>query len=366
MTPRDELISQLRGTLGKLELVLGTVSEAIVWTDDAGSIQWCNAAFDRLAGRPHLEILGGQFNEILPLERAGRRVASVRELLDARASSGAGAARYERQAPSGRALLNVSAASTTLGDVPSVVLALRDVTAQALAEEAISAKNRELETLLHVISHDLNEPMRSIASFSELLQQEPHERLGDEARDYLRRIVRASARMSRLLEEVVALARASKIEPPAEEIDFAAVAAEVLSRLEGEIARSGGRVRVEAPLPRLKADRTWATQALYNLVVNALKFTREGQAPDIEIAPYRDAGGAVAGVCVRDRGPGVPPQDAERIFQLFQRGVGREVPGTGAGLAIVRAVAERHGGRAWVRPRDGGGLEFIITFGEAR
>ena len=69
------------------------------------------------------------------------------------------------------------------------------------------------------------------------------------------------------------------------------------------------------------------------------------------------------GIVVRDRGPGVPPEHAERIFQLFQRAVGREVEGTGAGLAIVRQVAERHGGRAWVRPREGGGAEFILTFG---
>jgi signal transduction histidine kinase len=140
------------------------------------------------------------------------------------------------------------------------------------------------------------------------------------------------------------------------------VASEVLSRLSAEIQRTGASVRVAEPLPRLKADRMWATQALYNLVANALKFTREGRGPEVEIAPYR-AGGAVLGVSVRDRGPGVRPEDAERIFLLFQRAVGRDVEGTGAGLAIVRAVAERHGGLAWARPREGGGSEFIVTFG---
>jgi signal transduction histidine kinase len=122
-------------------------------------------------------------------------------------------------------------------------------------------------------------------------------------------------------------------------------------------------VRVATDLPRLVAERTWATQAVYNLIANTLKFTREGEAPDIEVARFERDG--EVGIVVRDRGPGVAPEHAGRIFQLFQRAVGREVEGTGAGLAIVKQVAERHGGKAWVEPRNGGGSEFMITFGRA-
>jgi len=115
-------------------------------------------------------------------------------------------------------------------------------------------------------------------------------------------------------------------------------------------------------------DKTWATQAVYNLVANALKFTRGGEPPDVEITPYRPEGPGrnAIGIVVRDRGPGIAPEHTERIFQLFQRAVGREVEGTGAGLAIVRQIAERHGGSAWVQPRDGGGSEFIVTFGQSK
>ena len=117
--------------------------------------------------------------------------------------------------------------------------------------------------------------------------------------------------------------------------------------------------------PRLTVNRTWATQGIYNLLVNALKFRRDGQPPDIEVDGYSAPGEerTPIGIVVRDRGPGVSPEHAERIFQLFQRAVGREIEGTGAGLAIVRQVAERHGGRAWVEPREGGGSQFILTFG---
>jgi signal transduction histidine kinase len=111
--------------------------------------------------------------------------------------------------------------------------------------------------------------------------------------------------------------------------------------------------------------RTWATHGVYNLITNALKFRRDGEAPEVEIASYHPTveDGSEVGIVVRDYGPGVPPEHAERIFQLFQRAVGREVEGTGAGLAIVRQVAERHGGRAWVQAREGGGAEFVLTFG---
>ncbi|HEU5406478.1 MAG TPA: ATP-binding protein, partial [Nitrospira sp.] len=127
---------------------------------------------------------------------------------------------------------------------------------------------------------------------------------------------------------------------------------------------TGAAVQIVYPLPRLRVNRMWATQGLYNLLANAMKFTRDGHPPDIEIASYEAPASTipVAGVVVKDRGPGVPTRHAERIFMLFQRAVGRNVEGTGAGLTIVRQVAERHGGRAWVQPRAGGGSEFVITF----
>jgi len=145
------------------------------------------------------------------------------------------------------------------------------------------------------------------------------------------------------------------------------VVADVLQQLEARIERSQARVVVAEGLPHLAADKRWVTQAVYNLVANALKFTRDGEPPDIEIISYRpgpeDPVGE--GLVVCDRGPGVQAGYTERIFQLFQRAVGREVEGTGAGLAIVRQIAERHGGSAWVRPREGGGSEFFVTFGNS-
>lgn len=227
-------------------------------------------------------------------------------------------------------------------------------------EQELRARHRELETLLYVTSHDLREPLRGIEQFSTILHDEYAAKLDPEAQDLLRRIVRATGRMRQLLDDVLALSRTRLITVPTTSIDASAVVQEVLDRLEETLRSSGAKVTVAHDLPALRVDKPWAVEALYSVVTNAVKFRREGQVPEIEIARY-DAGGEI-GIAVRDRGPGVAPEYAQRIFELFQRAVGRDIEGTGAGLAIVKAVAERHGGRAWVRAREGGGAEFIITF----
>jgi K+-sensing histidine kinase KdpD len=243
----------------------------------------------------------------------------------------------------------------------------REIAERGRARAEIAAKNRDLETLLYVTSHDLREPLRAIENFSRIVNDRYSDRLDDKGQDFLRRVILGAQRLNRLLDDILTLSRSQRMEAPTEQVDGETIVSEALKRLEGKITATNASIRVVKDFHGLRVDKTWATQAVYNLIANALKFSRAGEAPDVEIAPYRsrDAGSKVVGIAVRDRGPGVAPEHAERIFHLFQRAVGREVEGTGAGLAIVRQVAERHGGSAWVEARQGGGSEFIITFGAA-
>jgi PAS domain S-box-containing protein len=242
---------------------------------------------------------------------------------------------------------------------------LRDITERKRAEEEINRKNRDLETLLYVTSHDLREPLRAIHNFAKLVCERNAAQLDAKGQDFLKRVMKGAERLDRLLEDVLTLSRAQRSVDPSQEVRLDEVVTDVIQQLESRIEQKKARVQVAPHLPHLAADRRWVTQAVFNLVANALKFTCDGEAPDVEIVPYEpgldDPSGE--GLVVRDRGPGVPLGYAERIFQLFQRAVGREIEGTGAGLAIVRQIAERHGGSAWVRPREGGGSEFVVTFG---
>ncbi len=239
----------------------------------------------------------------------------------------------------------------------------REVAERRQAEEEVAARNRDLETLLHVTSHDLREPLRAIESFSQLLVQRHHAQLDEKAEDFLRRIDRGAARMSSLLDDILTLSRAQRQELTLEEVSLGELVREALAGLENRLRESQAKLRIAPGLPVLRVNRTWATQAIYNLLSNALKFTRPGETPRIEVEPCHEDG--QAGILIRDHGPGVRPDHAERIFQLFQRDVDRSVEGTGAGLAIVRQVAERHRGRAWVRPGSDGGSEFLLTFGQS-
>ncbi len=251
------------------------------------------------------------------------------------------------------------------GDIIGAVSVLRDVTASRRAQEQIAARNRDLETLLHVASHDLKEPLRSVESFAHLLETGYRDHLDGRGHDFVRRIARTAARMTQLLSDVTTLAAARRAPIPAEPVEGGALVREVLASLEAPLRETNARVDVAPTFPDvLWVERTWARQALYNLVVNALKYSAPGHAPELEIAAAGRDG--ETGFVVRDRGRGVAPADRERIFELFQRGVGRDVPGTGAGLAIVRQVAERYGGHAWVEARDGGGSNFFFTLGRLR
>ena len=233
--------------------------------------------------------------------------------------------------------------------------------------QALTRANAGLETLLHVTSHDLREPLRAIESFSSMMQEEYVSTLDERGKNLMWRIGRAASRLDHLLVDIVALSQLRQLETPKEEIDGNLIVQAVLERLEETIKKSMAKITVVADLPRVRADKRWAVEALYNLVTNAIKYKREGSIPEIEISSYYKSDNAnEIGFAIKDRGIGVEPEHAERIFKLFQRAVGREIEGTGAGLAIVQEVANRHNGRVWVQPRVGGGSEFIITFGTAR
>lgn len=238
------------------------------------------------------------------------------------------------------------------------------VTSLQEAVEEIKKKNRELETLLYVISHDLKEPLRSVEYFSKAVHDRCGSALDPEAQDYLCRSVQGAVRLRSLLDDILVLSKARKIALQNASVPIQVMVEKALERLERKIKETDAQVTVADHFPSLKVDPIWVQEAIFNLISNALKYALPGQKPQIEILSYRSEGAASgeAGIVVQDRGPGVSPEIAERVFDLFQRGVGRDIEGTGAGLAIVKVVAERHGGRAWVEPREGGGARFIITF----
>ncbi len=332
------------------------------WDMQSGITEW-NRGCEQLYGYAASEALGQSSHHLLRT----RFPSPLAEIQAALESAGEWTGEVHQRTKEGQEVLVESRWGLLKANGRSLVLETnRDITERKRSEELILKKNKDLETLLYVTSHDLKEPLRAIESFSLLIQERYSDRLDEKGRDFLRRIVRATQRLDQLLTDILNLSRAQRMDPPVDDIEAERLVQEVLRRLESRIKDTAARITICSPLPRVRVNTTWAIQGIYNLVTNALKFVSPGQPPEIEIASYSETdveGTQLLGLVVRDRGPGVAPEQRDRIFDLFRRAVGREVEGTGAGLAIVRQVAERHGGRAWVTAREGGGSEFFITFG---
>jgi len=254
-----------------------------------------------------------------------------------------------------------------------------DVTERRRVEDELKAfaakleqSNRELQDFAYVASHDLQEPLRKIQAFGDLLKTKCAEALSAQGRDYLARMQNAAERMQTLINDLLAFSRVTTKAQPFIPVNLAKVAQEVLSNMEVRIEQTGGRVEV-GDLPTIDADPTQMHQLLQNLISNALKFYREEEAPVVKIHSQflngqngRQAGNPpgneLCQITVEDNGIGFDEKYLDRIFTPFQRLHGRSrYEGTGIGLAICRRIAERHGGSITARSTPGQGATFIVT-----
>jgi PAS domain S-box-containing protein len=243
----------------------------------------------------------------------------------------------------------------------SRVAFVEDVTLHRRAAEIEAARTRELETLLAVTTHDLREPLRALSGIASLVRVEHGERLGVDGCDLLDRLMRGAGRMDALIAAVSTLVRAQGIRREQPIVDSAVLAREAVRRVGEARPDRAGQIELGGAFPPMRAHAEWAIQSLVHLIDNALTFGGDGP---VQVEGVRAPGGEV-GFRVRDGGSGVPRHLRDEVFGLFKRGVGRGVPGLGVGLAIVRTVAERHGGRAFVEGDGERGGAFVATFGPA-
>ena len=257
------------------------------------------------------------------------------------------------------------------GQVIGIRSTIEDISALKRAEERLKQtmeelerSNKELERFAYVASHDLQEPLRKVRAFGDLLKRKGASGLDDRGRDYLARIQNAASRMSALINDLLAFSRVTTKGQPFVPVDLSEVVEGVLSDLEVRIKESHARVEVEG-LPTIDADGMQMRQLFQNLIGNSLKFVREGVTPVVKVR-----GTILAGqderrlwrVTVEDNGIGFDEKYADSIFDVFRRLHARdEYAGTGIGLAICRKIVERHGGRITARSSPGHGTTFIVT-----
>lgn len=244
------------------------------------------------------------------------------------------------------------------GSVRSIAL-VTDMTVTKRTEAALRRSNQDLERFAYLAGHDLQEPLRMVTSYSQFLARRYQDKLDAEALEFIGYIVDGTRRMAQLIKDLLTYARFTEndeLELPPTNLNEALSAA--LADLEGVLAESGARVTAD-PLPVVPASESLIARVFQNLISNAVKYRRPDTPPEINIsAQPKDFEWVIS---VKDNGQGIRDQDQHKVFDLFVRLQDRSVAGTGIGLASVKRIVERHGGRVWLESQFGKGSIFYFT-----
>ncbi len=359
-------VTELMRTQRQLRTVMEASPLGIMVRKVGQGCVYANPAWQRLAGLSLAQSLGDGWMAALHPEE--------REIVRARlASPSYGGAPYTTEQryvrPDGRVLwvrINV-AEMREVDQLLGFVATVEDITARrafdgVLAERTddLARSNAELEQFAYVASHDLQEPLRMVTSYAQLLARRYGERLDRDALEFLEFIDEGGRRAQALVSDLLSLARVNSQARPFEPVPVQAVLTEVLRGLRIAVSDSGAQVTHDEPLPLVSADRRQLHQLLQNLLANALKFCGQ-QVPCIHVGSVRDTDGRWR-ISITDNGIGIGPKFHERVFVMFQRlHLRNEYPGTGIGLAICKKVVERHGGRIGVESVPGQGSTFWFT-----
>ncbi len=372
---------------------LASIGDAVVTTDRQGRVTYFNPVAEKLSGWSIQEAAG------LPMEQVFRLVNEDTHLpaenpVEKVLLSGqvTGLANHTSLISRDGQFIPIEDSAAPIldsaGQTLGVVMVFHDVTEKRKKEAALretealmrdyaqklERSNRELQDFAAIASHDLQEPLRKIRAFSDLLQARLQGRLDEQELDLLKRMLGATVRMHELIDSLLAYSRVTTKAQPFKMVDLRQVAEEIVAGFEVQIERCGGRVEV-GELPCVQADPVQMRQLLQNLVGNALKFHRPGVPPLVQIravatlAPAARESGVVpeeahAFACfeVKDNGIGFEMKYKERIFRPFERLHGRgEFEGAGMGLAICNKIVERHQGAIDVCSVVGEGSTFIVT-----
>lgn len=343
--------------------VVRTIREPLLILDENLRISTANPAFYRTFQTDPENTLG---NALFDLGNGQWNIPELRQRLEQVLSRGEPVEGFEVAhdfVPLGRRHLVVDARRLESGgdEPPLILIALQDITALVEAQAELQRSNQELERFAYIASHDLQEPLRMVASYTRLLARRYQGKLDDRADKYIRYAVEGAERMKMLIQDLLAFSRIGSQPVTPVPTDADQVLDQVLQDFRIKVQTTGARVTHDA-LPRLRVDPSQLRQLFQNLLENALKFGGDAP-PRVHISGHRD--GAWCHIEVRDEGIGIAPEYLEQVFVIFQRLHGREQEGTGIGLAVCRRIVERHGGRLWVDSAPGEGATFHFTLPSA-
>ena len=336
-----------------------------LWTPETAKIIQCNQTLATITGYTKEEIIGRPIFDMYHPDCTEEVKIAFQRFVEKGEVSDAELQLRRKDGTKLEVSLNVSAVRDEQGKILHSRSAWRDnsyrkETQRLLATQAeeLARSNAELEQFAYLASHDLQEPLRMVASYTQLLQRRYQGKLDADADEFISYAVDGADRMQRLINDLLNYSRVATHDVEMKPVDCETVLNEALSNLEAAINESGAKVTHER-LPTVVGDATQLTQLFQNLVGNAIKF-RGTEPPVVHVSS--ESTGDASQICIQDNGVGIEPRFAECIFQAFQRLHSQSAyPGTGIGLALCQKIVERHGGRIWVEPNQGKGSKFWFT-----
>lgn len=347
--------------------LLESAPDAIVVVDQTGKITLANSMIEKNFGYQVDELTGQPIEILIPVRyrdaHKGHRHNYFNTPSTRPMGSGLELTALRKDGSEFPAEISISPLETEEGILVTAVI--RDITERKETEqklrqhtEELERSNAELEQFAYVASHDLQEPLRTVASYTQLLARRYKDKLDSDANEFIEYIVGGATRMQDLINDLLSYSRVGTRGEEFNETDMGEIIASVIQNLDLRIKDTGATITYDK-MPTVIADDRQLLQLLQNLVSNALKFHGD-QAPKVHIGVKQDAEDYV--FSVNDNGIGMDPDYYERIFLIFQRLHGREAyPGTGIGLAICKKIVQRHGGRIWVESMPGAGSTFYFT-----
>ena len=342
--------------------LLEAAPDATVCVDQDGRIVLVNAQAERLFGYAREELAGQPVEILVPdaskAAHSGLRAGYTADPRPRQMGAGVDLSGRRRDGTTFPAEIALSALDTDQGILVSA--AVRDVTEQRQARDDLMRTNQSLQSFSYSLAHDLRTPLRAISGFAEALAEDYGDRLDETGREYATRVQAGCVRMATLIDDLLHLAHVARAKMHLQDVDLSAEVTAICDQLRTRDPGRQVKVTVQDGV-RVTADRTLIRSVLDNLLENAWKFTarRDGAAIEFATAPVGDAP-----ICcyVRDNGAGFDPAYAGKLFQPFQRlHHADQFPGTGIGLASVRRVIERHGGRTWAEGTVDGGATIYFT-----
>ena len=315
---------------------------------------------------PPEEFLGKNIDQVMPPVVVEQTMFAIDRALESRQLHV-----FEYQLPSNEETKSFEA-RVAKSDSDTVMAMVRDITIRKWVEserekliEELELKNAELERFTYTVSHDLKSPLITIRGFLGFLKEDIQADNRMRLEKDMQRIVGATEKMQKLLEDLLDLSRVGRLVNKLENIPLNGLVSEVIELLHGRITQGEIAVVVQDALPIVQVDRQRLFEVLQNLIDNAAKFMGNQPAPQIEIG-QRGEIDQMPVIYVRDNGIGIAPEFAGKIFRLFDK-LNAQSEGTGVGLALVKRIIEFHGGRIWIESEVGNGATFFFTLprGEA-